>query len=125
MKPKILFMGVQFDRYTPAVEGQITRDCILLLSNARHKYQDMVVVCLTEEPKRAVEALGLTLDTDVSMAKNWIVYKTGEGWPDVPDGTRTVVQRDLYAPTKRPDMQVLEPGQDTGYYLPPKRLRAA
>jgi hypothetical protein len=55
MKPKILFMGVQFDRYTPAVEGQITRDCILLLSSARHKYQDMVVVCLTEEPKRAVD----------------------------------------------------------------------
>jgi hypothetical protein len=54
------------------------------------------------------------------MAKNWIVYKTGEAWPDVPEGTRTVVQRDLYAPTKRPDMQVLEPGQDTGYYLPPQ-----
>lgn len=116
MKPRILFWGIVFDRWTPAVEGRLTQDLIRLQNLARHKYSDVVVVCDSEEPARVCESLGLAIDTDPGLASVWTQYKTGPKWPEIPVPASTVMQRDLYTPVKK---QSMDPsGRDTGYFLP-------
>lgn len=116
MKPNILHWGIVYDRYTPAVEGQIVRDLILVINKARGEYSDVIVVCESDEPRRAVEALGVDLDNTVELAKYWVQYKTGERWPTVPGNASAIVQRDLY---QKPAKVRMDPsGRDKGFFLP-------
>lgn len=121
----VFFIGIIYDRYTPAVEGQLTRDLIKMSLDARHKYRDMVVVTQTDEPDRAIQALGLTTSRNFHEAEHYIVYKTMPEWPAVPSNARVSVQRDLYQKPKKGTLTVLDNDQNNGYYLPPEDLRAA
>jgi len=119
-KPKVRHMGVLYDEYTPAVEGQLLRDCLVLQEVARHKYNEIVIVCADQGPDRMLAALGLTRLSDPSLAKDWICYKTKIDWPEEPENTRTLIQRDLYQPVQDRNMVVMDDQRNNGYYLPPQ-----
>lgn len=116
----IKFFGVIYDEYTPAVEGQMLRDCLIMMNVARHKYRNLIVVCPDPAPERMLNGLGLDRESDPSRTQDWISYRTGEDWPQEPPGARNIIQRDLYVPKPSgPQMQVNEDGNN-GYYLPPQ-----
>jgi hypothetical protein len=119
-KPRIFYIGVTYTKYTPAVEGQMLRDCLTLLANARHQYSEVVVVGLDKQPERMLSGLGLTLLVKPELAKDWIAYRTEEHWPEEVENTRTLIQRDLYVPKADPKMVVLDDARNNGYYLPPQ-----
>lgn len=123
-KSQIKFFGVLYDEYTPAVENQMLRDCLILINVARHKYSNLMIVCPDSAPDRMLAALGLEREPDPTRTNDWISYRTREKWPQTPPGARNIVQRDLYMPKpKGPIMEVVE--NDNGYYLPPKSLGRA
>jgi len=119
-KPRIAYMGVQYSDYTPAVEGQMLRDCLTLMAHARNRYSELVIVGFDSQPQRMLSGLGLTLLTKPELAKDWITYRTREDWPEEPENTRTLVQRDLFVPTADPKMMVMDDLKNKGYYLPPQ-----
>lgn len=116
----IKFFGVLYDEYTPAVEGQLLRDCLIMMNVARHKFKDLIVVCSDPAPDRMLNALGLVRDADMSRTKDWISYRTKEEWPKEPEGARNIIQRDLYNPPKKNNLSVLDERESNGYYLPPQ-----
>ncbi len=124
-KPRIKYFGVVFDDYTPAVEGQMLRDCLAMQHVARHSHNELVIVSARPEPERMLAALGLTLLGQHPHCRDWISYRTGEEWPQEPQDARNLILRDLYVPIKGDTMQVLNDGQNNGYYLPPSLRRAA
>ena len=119
-KPKIRYMGMFWDEYTPAVEGQMLRDCIVMLDLARHKYNEVVIVCERDEPDRMLAGLGMTRSPRTELARDWICYKVGPDWPSEPENTRLLVQRDLYQPKQADNLMVLDDQHTNGYYLPPQ-----
>lgn len=115
----VKFFGVLYDNYTPAVESQMLRDCLIMMNVARHKYRNLIIVCPDPSPDRMLAALGLERESDPSRTQDWISYRTEEDWPQTPPGARNVIQRDLYLPKPNgPTMQVVD--NDNGYYLPPQ-----
>jgi hypothetical protein len=116
----IKWFGILYDEYTPAVEGQLLRDCLILINVAQHKFRDLIIVCDDPRPDRLLNALGLSREADTSRAKDWISYRTAQEWPDEPEGARNIIQRDLYVPEKEGNMTVLNEKQNNGYYLPPQ-----
>lgn len=119
-KPRIKYMGILYDDFTPAVEGQILRDCLVMMGVARNKYNELIIVAPDDRPERVVNGLGLTLEVDPARAKDWVTYRTREEWPQEPEGTRLLVQRDLFMPVKDKNMVVLDEQHTNGYYLPPQ-----
>jgi hypothetical protein len=119
-KPVVKYMRVLFDTYTPAVEGQMLRDCLVMMEVARHRYNEVVIVCEDERPDRMLNGLGLTRLPEHPEAKDCIMYRTSEQWPDEPEGIRTLIQRDLWVPVKDQNMTVLDEQHTNGYYLPPQ-----
>jgi hypothetical protein len=119
-KPRVVYMGVQYTKYTPAVEGQMLRDCLTMMAHARHRYSEVVIVGLDTQPERMLSGLGLTLLQKPELAKDWIAYRTEEDWPEEQPNTRTLIQRDLFVPTADPKMMVMDDLKNKGYYLPPQ-----
>jgi hypothetical protein len=119
-KPRIKYFGILFDDYTPAVEGQLCRDCIKMIDLARHRANELVIVCADERPDRMLAALGLTRLPDHERARDWITYRTREEWPEDPENARVLIQRDLYMSLKDRNMTVLDEQHTNGYYLPPQ-----
>jgi hypothetical protein len=106
------------------VEGQMLRDCLIMMNVARNKYRNLIVVCPDPAPERMLNALGLEREADPSRTNDWISYRTQDKWPQEPPGARNIIQRDLYVPKPSgPQMQVLD--NANGYYLPPKPLGRA
>jgi hypothetical protein len=119
-KKGIKFFGILYDEYTPAVEGQLLRDCLILMNVARNKFRDLIIVCEDSNPDRLLNALGIVREADMSRTKDWISYRTKETWPQEPEGARNIIQRDLYTPEKGANMMVLDEMHSNGYYLPPQ-----
>jgi hypothetical protein len=119
-KPKTFYMGILFSKYTPAVEGQLLRDCLLMMEIARNRYNELVICCADDGPERMLSALGLHLSPHTDLPKDWIVYRTEEEWPREPEGTRSLIQRNLYQKKKDGNMLVLDDRHNNGYYLPPQ-----
>lgn len=119
-KPKVKYFGIVFSEYTPAVEGQLLRDCLQLMDVARHKVNELVMVCPDPAPERMLNALGLTLLSHHEGVRDWVMYRTEKDWPIEPDNARTIVQRDLFMSLKDKNMMVLDDRQSGGYYLPPQ-----
>lgn len=120
MRPR--YIGCIFDSYTPQVEGQLTRDIIALtgLAAKRHADEEIVIVCDSDKPDRLLDALNVRRVPTAQLARTWLVYRTNEDWPEVPEFARTVIQRDLFVKVRRNTMRINGPAQSEGYYLPPQ-----
>lgn len=115
-----VYIGLAFDEYTPAVEAQILRDCQAMLSIADAN-EEVVVACESDKPDRTIEALGMRRVPTIQMAKVWILYRTGENFPETPDWATTEIHRDLYVAKKNPNiLREVDEEESTGYYLPPQ-----
>lgn len=120
MKPR--YIGVVFDDYTPQVEGQLTRDVIALtqLAAKRNADEEIVIVCESDKPDRLLEALNVRRVPTLQLARTWLVYRTKEDWPEVPDFALTVIQRDMLVKVRRNTLRVNSEQESDGYYLPPQ-----
>lgn len=119
--PKRKYFGAIFDEYTPQVEAQLLRDCIVLLEVARkQRYDEVVLVCESEKPDALLAAINMRRVTIPTLTTEWLVYRTQEQWPMVPEGATLEVQRDLWVPTKNVQLTVMKDAQSEGYYLPPQ-----
>lgn len=120
MNPR--YIGIVFDKYTPQVEGQITRDVIALtnLARDRHSDEEIVIVCDSDKADRLLDALGVRRIPTLQLAPTWLVYRTNEMWPEVPDDAKTVIKRDLFVKVKRGNLRVNNENEGNGYYLPPQ-----
>jgi hypothetical protein len=117
---KRFYVGLIFDDYTPQVESQIMRDC-LQMQQVADRDEEVVVVCDSSKPDRLLESLGMRRVPTAKLAKLWILYKTGEWWPEAPNWTSTEVHRDLYVPKKDPKLlRQVDEAEANGYYLPPQ-----
>jgi hypothetical protein len=119
-KERKQYFGVIFDDYTPAVEGQMLRDCLALQRTAQNKNAELVIVCESDKPDRLLQALGIRRVPTPSLTKAWVMYKTKEMWMPEPEDANVVVPRDLYQPIKKNKLRVLDDDHTNGYYLPPQ-----
>lgn len=107
---KQITVGLLWDTYTPAVEGQLTRDIIALQQEGQ-----IMVVCKNSNPGRVLQALNVAIvDADT---KFWIVYKTGEAHVEAPEGATTVIERDLYVGHTKTQLDTRE---HAGYFMKPQ-----
>ncbi len=119
-KKKRLYFGLLFDDYTPQVEAQILRDCLAIQSMSYGKYDELVMVCDNPRVDAVLGGLGLRSVPTKSLTKRWFIYKTKRDWPQEPEGSTLVIQRDLYQPVKEQILTVLDDQHTNGYYLPPQ-----
>lgn len=120
-QPKRKYFGAIFDEYTPQVEGQLLRDCIVLMEVARkQRYDEVVLVCESDKPDQMLSALGMRRVVISTLANEWLIYRTKEDWPVAPEHATFEVQRDLYVAKKDVKLTVLDEAQSDGYYLPPQ-----
>lgn len=117
-KPKVAYIGIVYDSYTPQVEACITRDLIGFQQKVKTKYRnaELVVVSDQDSMDRLLNALGIRRTYSLTMAKLWMQYKALDGeWPEIPGQYETVYQRNLFQKVKRPN---IDPGEHSPYYLP-------
>jgi hypothetical protein len=106
-------VGLKWNTYTPQVEGQVTRDLLALQSS----FGDFLVVTENSDADAVINALGLEHGIGAELATLWILYKTEAIGPESPNPEVQTIERDLYAPTTRPN---LDTDQKHGYYLKPQ-----
>lgn len=118
--PEIKYVGVLFDEYTPAVEAQILRDCLALLDVGRTKVNEVVICCNNDRIGAVLSGLGMRHIPTLELAKLWLVYKTGEYFPQAPDWSEETIERDLWIKPSKNKLQVLDDLHTNGFYLPPQ-----
>lgn len=117
--PRRKYYGIKFDEYTPQVEGQILRDCLALQKVAEHSFDELVIVCESDKPDNMLKALGLRRVPLTRLTTDWILYRTGEYWPEEPENCETLTRRDLWVQLSKKNLTVMDEQHTNGYYLPP------
>lgn len=107
----MIYVGLVWDAYTPAVEAQITRDLIALQQKS-----EIVVISDSNEVDRALAALGIKHGIGSELVDVWIVYQTTKEKPYV-ETSKPVIDRCLYQ--ERVENRI-NPKSDNGYYLHPQ-----
>lgn len=109
-------LGMVWDKYTPAVEGQITRDVIALQSETPAG-DTLSFVCPDGSADRLFNTLGVVRSMVPGLANVWITYRTQEDKVFAPEHATEVIERDLYQDAK--DVE-LDPESHPGYYMKPQ-----
>lgn len=119
--PRRIYCGIVFDEYTPQIENQILRDCLLLQKVAdKQKYDELVIVCESARPEAVLRGLGIRRVPLNKLAGSWLVYKTGEYWPEVPGEPKLIYERDMQQKKTKSNLFDLSDDANIGYYLPPQ-----
>lgn len=108
------YLGILYDKYTPPIESQITKDLIAF----KYYYGNDITVC-TKNPNdiaRALAALRIKVISDISLPKVFIVYKTGEEFPETPDNCQEIIERDFYV--DKANIELTSDPENDGYFLP-------
>jgi hypothetical protein len=108
-------IGLVWDKYTPQVEGQITRDFIAMQSEGPRV--QLLVVTPDDSADRLFAMLGVEKSLAPEIAKLWITYQTGPEKVLAPEHAQTVIERDLFIPKARNN---IDTGHHTGYYMKPQ-----
>ena len=108
-------IGLVWDAYTPAVEGQITRDVIALLSE--YSNAKLIFNCPDSSPRMLFMSLGVDLGENPDLCKLWITYQTEAEHVEAPEYAETVIERNLYIAPGEPN---LDPNEHPGYYMKPQ-----
>lgn len=104
-------VGIVYDSMTPAVKTQVVRDFIMLAS----EFSDLACYDVSGKMDTSyLDQLGVPLTTVPPVL--YVVYKTGDGWPETPPGVPRV-ERDLKPSTIS---QQLSGEPSVGYFLPPQ-----
>lgn len=108
-------IGLMWDQYTPAVEGQITRD-IIAMQNMGPQV-DLMVVCSDNSADRLLNTLGVKRSAAEALAGLWITYRTKAELLHAPEHATTVIERDLYVDSADTS---LDSQPHPGYYMKPQ-----
>ena len=84
-------VGLIWDFYTPAVEGQMTRDLIALQSETKVR-----AVCKDSAPERLLNALNISMGGKPENTKLWILYQTQAEQLRPPANAKEVIVRNLH-----------------------------
>lgn len=107
------YLGIVYDKYTPAVAGQIARDLIALDSYAHNV--EIVVVSDKDDADPILRSLGISRVPELNMARLFRVYVVDE-MPDVPAHCEDEIVHDF---RDTPQPAYLNPDhEDQGYSLP-------
>jgi len=117
---RIKYAGVVFDKYTPAIEGQLLRDCLALQAVGRNAVDEIVVCCDSDLIDPLLSGLGMRRVPTLQLARLWLVYRSGNKYPDVPEWSEETILRDLYVAVAHKNLTVPSDSINTGYYLPPQ-----
>lgn len=109
-------VGLLWDTFTPAVEGQITRD-IIALQSMGPRLPQLMAICNDDSANRVLSALGVKRSNAQALATLWITYRTKEDLVEAPEHATTVIERDLYVPKEAGN---LDTNAHQGYYLKPQ-----
>lgn len=95
-EPRTMYVGLEWDEYTPTVEGQLTRD-LISLKNAAYQYNVKIrVVTPNSQADRLLHALGIDrLPGHVGRPNLYLVYQANREPVAVPSNVRTI-KRVLY-----------------------------
>lgn len=114
------YVGILFDAYTPAVEGQLLRDLMACCSTLS-RGEELIVVSESQKADTLLKTLGIRRLPIPQKARVWLLYKVGDQFPLAPDWCSSEVQRDLQIREKDPNFLLqVDPDQGNGYYLPPQ-----
>jgi len=103
-------VGLVYDKLTDDVLAQIVRDLLILQGGWDFDVNDVS----KEISPGWIASLGL--GETLTSPDLYVVYKVGDTWPEVPNGSQCV-KRDL----KVTDAGIgLDPGPKVGYYLKPQ-----
>lgn len=112
-------IGLKWDRYTPAVEGQILRDIMALQAASGNRPLELHVAS-KPEAYRAITGVGAVPNAVEELATIWIIYRTTKApFKEAPEGIEedNIILRDMYAPTVNFGIST---EVDRGYYLKPE-----
>lgn len=112
--PQIHILGFSWDRYTPQVEAQLTKDLIGLNAAVTRWPGSTMRVSVGPEGARVVAALNLALALP-EHAHIWRVYQTGTDRVTAPEWAKTVIPCNLQV--KASDSNRLKLGGQPGYAL--------
>lgn len=109
------YFGLCWDKYTPAVEGQIARDMIALSSNKRPEVN--LIACVIEpDANQLLASMNIKYIPNMVAAKLWILYKaTFDNDVDAPEHATTVIVRELAVKDAKGSLSTDE---FNGFYLP-------
>lgn len=112
-----VYITITYDKYTPNVEAQITRDFLAMQMACPNT--PFYCVAPDESPKHALKALGIDLSAPTEESTTLIQYKVGKYFakkPKMPFKS-TIINRDLEVIESDLDNKLdLDP--HPGYYLP-------
>lgn len=115
----IYTIGLKWDVYSPAVEGQIVRDICALQASSGNQPLELHVVCGLEAYE-VVKSLGALPNGVEQLATIWVIYKTTDAdfklAPDDIDECN-IIRRDLYV---EKGGFSLDPSGGRGYFLKPQ-----
>lgn len=113
-------VGLKWDKYTPQIEGQITRDLLTLKGEFETNNPNSRIQVVTDKPDadRLFAALGVPQGIGDALAKVWILYKSrADVELEAPEGVQDVTVREMY----QEDANIsLNPNPESGYYLKPQ-----
>lgn len=111
---KTYYFGINWDAYTPAVEGQIIRDVLALKSTCRDEM--CAVVPQSEQVAKLMRTLQVKpILAPASLAKLWILYQTTETQIDPPAHAVEIITRKLFQKLSKGGLNT---NVRVGYYLP-------
>ena len=112
----IYWLGLIWDTYTPAVEGQIIRDILAL--QASSPKTEIAVVVPNGSANQLLNSMGIRHCLANSLATLWIVYKTKpDSDIEAPEHVDRTIERNLYVETKE---CLIDGDPHPGYYLKPQ-----
>jgi hypothetical protein len=111
-EPKREVVGIVYDRMTESVKAQVLRDFLRLTGEFQVSYSDQKGLMETS----IFDILNVTKASEGSPIALFIVYKTGEEWPESPLEVPRI-ERDLCPPDGSPSLSG-EPR--VGYFIKPQ-----
>lgn len=87
---KYQYLGIATDLYTSGVQAQLNRDILGIAQYCETRNEKLVVCCANDDPLFLLNALGILMVNDVSLAKTWLVYKVKDN-SELPDNAEQVI----------------------------------
>ena len=117
MSDNNIFIAITYDKYTPAIEAQITRDFLTM----QYACPQSTIYCVApdESPRAALQALDIPLSEFIEQAHTLIRYRSGLHFANRPKNLPTgseVIDRDLSKSTL--GIGKIDAEGKEGYFLP-------
>ena len=112
------YFGVKWDKYTPQVEAQLTKDLIAMVDQAQTLKLNLVAVCESSEADRVFLSMNVRRLPLSTFATMWLLYKTHrDSDVEMPEHAKRVLIREMFTTVAPP---TIDTGRHSGYSLAPQ-----